>query len=117
MRPNHTMGEVVLGISGASGAIYGVRLAHVLNELGIGIRLVVSDSGRITLKHECDTTPEELAESTGALLEEQANIGAKSASVLLRLMPSSSVLVQVQHSGNSQLELVTISSHDLQSLP
>ncbi|MGB1589628.1 MAG: flavoprotein, partial [Candidatus Poseidoniaceae archaeon] len=48
------MGEVVLGISGASGAIYGVRLAHALNELGIGIRLVVSDSGRITLKHECD---------------------------------------------------------------
>ena len=35
-----TMGEVVLGISGASGAIYGVRLAQALNELGIGIRLV-----------------------------------------------------------------------------
>ena len=69
------MGEVVLGISGASGAIYGVRLAQALNELGVGIRLVVSDSGRITLKHECDTTPEELAERTGALLEEQANNG------------------------------------------
>ncbi len=75
-----TMGEVVLGISGASGAIYGVRLAQALNELGIGIRLVVSDSGRITLKHECDTTPEALAEETGAILEAQANIGAKSAS-------------------------------------
>ena len=73
------MGEVVLGISGASGAAYGVRLAEALQELNIPIRLVVSNSGRITLKHECDTTPEELAERTGALLEEQANIGAKSA--------------------------------------
>ena len=75
-----SMGEVVLGISGASGAIYGVRLAQALNDLGIGIRLVVSDSGRITLKHECDTTPEALADETGAILEAQANIGAKSAS-------------------------------------
>ena len=74
------MGEVVLGISGASGAIYVVRLAQALMEVGVGIRLVVSDSGRITLKHECDTTPEALAEETGAILEEQANIGAKSAS-------------------------------------
>jgi len=71
-----TMGEVVLGISGASGAIYGVRLAQALNDLGIGIRLVVSDSCRITLKHECDTTPEALAEENGAILEAQANIGA-----------------------------------------
>ena len=38
MHPNRNMGEVVLGISGASGAIYGVRLAQVLNELGIDIR-------------------------------------------------------------------------------
>ncbi len=80
MSPNYNMGEVVLGISGASGAVYGVRLAHVLSDLGIDIRLVVSDSGRITLKHECDTTPEELARQTGSILEEQANIGAKSAS-------------------------------------
>ena len=63
------MGEVVLGISGASGAIYGVRLAHALNDLGVKIRLVVSDSGRITLKHECDTTPEELAKKLAMPLE------------------------------------------------
>ena len=80
MDPIYIMGEVVLGISGASGAIYGVRLARALKDLGVGIRLVVSDSGRITLKHECDTTPEKIAEETGAILEEQANIGAKSAS-------------------------------------
>ena len=55
------MGEVVIGISGASGAIYGKRLAEVLNDMGKTGRLVVTDSGKITLKHECDTTPEGLS--------------------------------------------------------
>ena len=50
-----TMGEVVVGISGASGAIYGKRLAEVLSEMGKTVRLVVTDSGKITLKH--DATP------------------------------------------------------------
>ena len=54
------MGEVVVGISGASGAIYGKRLTEVLADIGKTVRLVVTDSGRLTLKHECDTTPEEL---------------------------------------------------------
>ena len=40
------MGEIVLVISGASGAAYGVRLAHVL---GHEARLVVTESGRITM--------------------------------------------------------------------
>lgn len=74
----HTMGEVVLVISGASGAAYGVRLAQAL---GKDARLVVTDSGRITLAHECEgLTPEKLAEQTGALLEDNDNVGAKSAS-------------------------------------
>ncbi|MBQ70275.1 MAG: aromatic acid decarboxylase, partial [Euryarchaeota archaeon] len=62
------MGEVVVGISGASGAVYGKRLVEVLSEMGKTVRLVVTDSGRLTLKHECDTTPEELAQATGSLL-------------------------------------------------
>ena len=74
------MGEVVIGISGASGAIYGKRLAEVLSDMGKTVRLVVTDSGKITLKHECDTTPEAVAEATGAILEDAKNVGAKSAS-------------------------------------
>ena len=58
------MGEVVIGISGASGAIYGKRLTEILSEMGKTVRLVVTDSGKLTLKHECDTTPKELAEAT-----------------------------------------------------
>jgi 4-hydroxy-3-polyprenylbenzoate decarboxylase len=75
-----SMGEVVVGISGASGAVYGKRLVEILTEMGKSVRLVVTDSGRLTLKHECDTTPEALAEATGSLLEDARNVGAKSAS-------------------------------------
>lgn len=75
-----SMGEVVVGISGASGAIYGKRLVQVLTQKNIPVRLVVTNAGEITLKHECNTTKEELAEETGALLENDKNIGAKSAS-------------------------------------
>ena len=72
------MGEIVLVISGASGSIYGVRLAEIL---GTDVRLVVTDSGRITMAHECDgLTPEELAKKTGAILENNKDIAAKSAS-------------------------------------
>ena len=72
------MGEIVLVISGASGAVYGARLAEIL---GRDARLVVTDAGRLTLAHECEgLTPEMLAESTGAILEENADIAAKSAS-------------------------------------
>ena len=72
------MGEIVLVISGASGSIYGVRLAEIL---GKEVRLVVTNSGRITMAHECNgLTPEELSERTGAVLENNKDIAAKSAS-------------------------------------
>ena len=72
------MGEIVLVISGASGAIYGVRLAEIL---GSDARIVVTESGRLTMAHECEgLTPEKLAENTGAILENNDDIAAKSAS-------------------------------------
>ena len=72
------MGEIVLVISGASGAIYGVRLAEIL---GRDARIVVTESGRLTMAHECEgLTPEKLAEKTGAILENNDDIAAKSAS-------------------------------------
>ena len=72
------MGEIVLVISGASGAIYGVRLAEIL---GSDARIVVTESGRLTMSHECEgLTPEKLAEKTGAILENNDDIAAKSAS-------------------------------------
>ena len=72
------MGETILVISGASGAIYGVRLAEIL---GSEARIVVTESGRLTMAHECEgLTPEQLVERTGAILENNDDIAAKSAS-------------------------------------
>ena len=45
--------RIIVGISGASGAIYGVRLLQVLRECpGTESHLVVSDAGWRTLRHE-----------------------------------------------------------------
>jgi 4-hydroxy-3-polyprenylbenzoate decarboxylase len=45
---------IVVGISGASGAIYGVRLLQLLKHLGIESHLVMSRSAEITVAHETD---------------------------------------------------------------
>ena len=79
-RPQGVTGEIVVCISGASGAVYGVRLLECLVEAGRSVRLVATNSARLTLKHECDTTPEAVAERLGLTLEDADNVGAKSAS-------------------------------------
>jgi flavin prenyltransferase len=44
--------RIVVGISGASGAIYGVRLLRLLRELDVESHLVVSRSAQVTLAQE-----------------------------------------------------------------
>jgi 4-hydroxy-3-polyprenylbenzoate decarboxylase len=44
--------KLVLGITGASGAIYGVRLLHVLLSAGREVHLSVSESGQTLLRQE-----------------------------------------------------------------
>ncbi len=44
----------VVGITGASGAIYGIRLLQMLGGLGIATHLVMSRSAEITVAHETD---------------------------------------------------------------
>ena len=46
--------RIVVGISGASGVIYGVRLLQILRELPVEIHLVMSKSAEITLAYETD---------------------------------------------------------------
>ena len=74
------MGEVVVAITGASGAIYGKRLTECLSNLGIQVRLVVTESGELTLAHECQTDKETIAANYSAILEDGNNVAAKSAS-------------------------------------
>ena len=45
---------MIVGISGASGVIYGVRMLEMLRELGIESHLVMSKSAEITLAYEMD---------------------------------------------------------------
>jgi 4-hydroxy-3-polyprenylbenzoate decarboxylase len=44
--------RIVVGISGASGAVYGVRLLQLLRELDVETHLVVSRSAQVTLSQE-----------------------------------------------------------------
>ncbi|CCB63501.1 MULTISPECIES: UbiX family flavin prenyltransferase [unclassified Hyphomicrobium] len=46
--------KLIVGISGASGAIYGVRLLDALGALGIETHLVMSKSAKMTLASETD---------------------------------------------------------------
>ena len=80
------MGEIVVAITGASGAAYGQRLVEVLAQDNRTVRLVVTDAARLTLAHECNTTPEDIVSVAGAsgggevILEDNADIAARSAS-------------------------------------
>ncbi len=44
--------EVVVGITGASGVIYGIRLLEVLREKGIRTHLIITRAGKITIGYE-----------------------------------------------------------------
>ncbi|TGD75789.1 UbiX family flavin prenyltransferase [Mangrovimicrobium sediminis] len=46
--------RLIVGISGASGIIYGVRALELLREHGVQTHLVVSKSAELTLHHELD---------------------------------------------------------------
>jgi 4-hydroxy-3-polyprenylbenzoate decarboxylase len=52
---------LIVGISGASGAVYGVRLLQVLRRNAIPTHLVVSKSSLLTLKEELDMRAEDVS--------------------------------------------------------
>lgn len=49
-----TSRRIIVGISGASGVIYGIRLLEVLHDIGFETHLVMSPAAEITLAHETD---------------------------------------------------------------
>ncbi|MGW4485325.1 UbiX family flavin prenyltransferase [Amycolatopsis sp. NPDC004368] len=53
--------NVVVAITGASGACYGVRILQLLRERpDFSTHLVLSKAGIVTLRHECDLSAEEV---------------------------------------------------------
>jgi len=60
MRNDPRPARLVVGISGASGAIYGARLLELLRPMPVETHLVVSRSAELTLALETDVKPAEL---------------------------------------------------------
>lgn len=52
--------RMVVGITGASGTTYGIRLLEELQVLGVESHLVMSKAAELTLAHESDLTPRDV---------------------------------------------------------
>jgi 4-hydroxy-3-polyprenylbenzoate decarboxylase len=46
--------RLIIGITGASGVIYGIRILEVLKKNGIETHLIISDAGKLNIKIETD---------------------------------------------------------------
>jgi len=65
----------IVGITGASGAIYGVRMLEVLRHSGIPAHLIISRSALQTLKEETDM-PAEAARALADVVYSNTDLGA-----------------------------------------
>ena len=76
---SETPARVVVGISGASGAVYGVRTLEALTELGVETHLVVSRAAALTLTQETGLTLADLKDRA-TVTHRIGDIGASIAS-------------------------------------
>lgn len=77
--------KLVVGISGATGAIYGIRLLEVLRNVpDMESHLVISDAARRTIEHETDWTMQEV-QALATEVYDNADIGAAIASGSFRV--------------------------------
>jgi flavin prenyltransferase len=67
--------RLVVGISGASGVIYGIRCLELLRDKGIETHLVMSKSAEMTLAYETDLKPKDVR-ALAAVNHSVADIGA-----------------------------------------
>jgi 4-hydroxy-3-polyprenylbenzoate decarboxylase len=70
-----TAKRLLVGISGASGAIYGIRLLELLHGSGIETHLIVSRAARMTVSYETDMTMSDIERLATVTYPEQ-DIGA-----------------------------------------
>ena len=71
--------RIIVGISGASGAIYGVRLLEALKGLPVETHLVMSKAAEMTLAYETDFKPAEVR-ALADVVHAVADVGAPIAS-------------------------------------
>jgi len=71
--------KLIIGIAGASGAVYGIRLLEACNEIGIETHLVISKAAEITILHETKASASEV-KKLATKSYKAADIGAAIAS-------------------------------------
>ena len=67
--------KIIVGISGATGAIYGVRIVEELHRLGVETHLVISDVGKQTIELETGYTVKQV-EGMAAEVHNICNLAA-----------------------------------------
>jgi 4-hydroxy-3-polyprenylbenzoate decarboxylase len=67
--------RLIVGISGASGTIYGIRMLELLRETDIETHLVMSKSAELTLAYETDYKPKDVR-ALATVNHPNADIGA-----------------------------------------
>jgi 4-hydroxy-3-polyprenylbenzoate decarboxylase len=75
----HTQRRLIVGISGASGVILGIRLLEVAHEMGIETHLIMSPAARATIAQETDWKVSDVA-ALASVNHNYADIGASIAS-------------------------------------
>ena len=75
MTQKTTPRRLIVGITGASGAIYGIRILQALQGTDIETHLVMSESARITLAAESDISSADV-EALASVVHNVRNIGA-----------------------------------------
>lgn len=71
--------RLVIGISGASGAAYGIRMLEILRPTPVETHLVISRAGRMTITQETELAPSDVEEMADVVHRPQ-DIGATIAS-------------------------------------
>jgi 4-hydroxy-3-polyprenylbenzoate decarboxylase len=83
--PNSEQPRLVVGISGASGIVYGLRALDACRELGIESHLVMSKAAALTLSQETSLSPADVAARAG-VVHKVSDIGAAIASGSFRTL-------------------------------
>lgn len=76
---NEVRPRLVVGLSGASGVVYGVRVLDACRELGVETHLVMSRAAVLTLSQEMDLTAAEVR-ARADVVHKPADVGAAIAS-------------------------------------
>lgn len=74
-----TARRIIVGVTGASGSIYGVRLLELLREAGIETHLVLTRAARLTIGYELDRAAPAI-EALADVVHPVADVGAAIAS-------------------------------------